>query len=166
VEPRTLDLVIWLAKNGVAFEVIRHGSAGGSFEVAGQRAKVGYGDVVGAKALLCECSTGFIVAVIPGQCRLDSQAFRRLVGKFRFASPDEFSIATGGLMPGTLPPFGMPVIAGVGATWVDSSLKHASRIAFNAAALDRSIVLSSFEYQKAMAFCSQTNWTKGISKLN
>jgi hypothetical protein len=61
---------------------------------------------VGAEALIVAARDGFAMFVLPGMRRLDSRRTRGLIGKYRFARPDEVSDATGGLEIGTIPPFG------------------------------------------------------------
>jgi prolyl-tRNA editing enzyme YbaK/EbsC (Cys-tRNA(Pro) deacylase) len=159
----TGELLRWLENTGVVFEHIRHAAEGRSDFVARERAAAGYGDSVGAKALLCINELGFFIVVIPGTSRLHSRTLRDLVGKFRFASPFEFGEATGGLLPGALPPFSDPVIKGVVQLFADVELLSAPVLAFNAASLNQSILFRPSDYQQALLSCAGVQWVTGVS---
>ena len=62
-----------------------------------------------------------VLAVIAADCKMDSKAFRKVVGckSTRFASPEEVLQVTG-CVPGAVPPFGS---AWGLKTYVDASLK-------------------------------------------
>ena len=79
--------------------------------------------------------------------RLDSAAIRRTFGirQLRFATPEELREHTG-LVPGSVPPFGPPVLPF--ALNVDPSVFAQARIAFNAGMLTRSIVLPIADYRR------------------
>ena len=63
--------------------------------------------------------------------------------KSRFASPEELLRLTG-LVPGSIPPFGKPLLPF--AVFVDPSILDNERIAFNAGSLTDSIIMSVDDY--------------------
>lgn len=93
-----------LDRHEVAFEVLRHKPVYTSAEAAGVR---GTSLASGAKALICKCSEGFIMFVLPADRKLNSRAVRAAKGwrKLRFATREEVLELTG-LQPGSIPPFG------------------------------------------------------------
>jgi prolyl-tRNA editing enzyme YbaK/EbsC (Cys-tRNA(Pro) deacylase) len=85
--------------------------------------------------------------VLPAHCKLDSAAVKARFGvkKLRFATPEEL-LALTGLVPGSVPPFGEPILpfrlyadSGVGAS-------H-DRVAFNAGSLAHSSVMAAADWQ-------------------
>jgi Ala-tRNA(Pro) deacylase len=145
------SISLFLDKAGAAFETLQHPPEGRSDEVRQLRQESGFYDAVGAKALLCKSKTQFFVCVLPGERRLDSSQVKSRMGPFRFATSDEFYEQTGGLIPGTLPPFIAPVLPNLGYLLVDPLIKNSRYLAFNAASLTTSIVLSSQDYVKAVS---------------
>ena len=102
---------------------------------------------VGAKALLLRTDDVFRLFVLPADRKLDSAAIKRelKVKKTRFATPEELRELTG-LIPGSVPPFGPPVLpfdlyadTAVGATY--------NRVAFNAGTLTNSIIMSAADWE-------------------
>ncbi|MBT6069070.1 hypothetical protein HOG48_04915 [Candidatus Peregrinibacteria bacterium] len=79
--------------------------------------------------------------------KLDSGAVRRHFGvkKVRFADRDELMELTG-LVPGSVPPFGKPLINLD--LYVDNSIVKNDQIAFNAGSLTDSIIMSVEDYLK------------------
>ncbi len=65
----------------------------------------------GGKALLLKAGEGFFVFVLSAALRLDSQAVKKRLGvkSLRFATAEELMELTG-LVPGSVPPFGEPVL--------------------------------------------------------
>jgi len=68
------------------------------------------------------------------------------VNSLRFAIPEEQSKLTGGLAPGSMPPFGPTVFKTVGALYVDTSLMQDLCISFNAASLTESLIVNGKDY--------------------
>lgn len=133
-----------LHERGIAFSEKEHPPTYTSEESAAAR---GEALEVGAKALLLKTDDAFRLFVLPANRKLDSAAVKRelRVKKIRFASAEELYELTG-LVPGSVPPFGPPVLSFdlyaddmVGAT-------H-GRIAFNAGSLTNSIIMSSAEWE-------------------
>jgi len=104
---------------------------------------------VGAKALLLKVDDQFHLFVLPADRKLDSAAVKRKfqAKKIRFATPEELLNLTG-LVPGSVPPFGQPLLPfdlyadeGIGA--------RMDKVAFNAGSLTNSIVISAADWKRA-----------------
>ncbi len=118
---------------------------------------------VGGKALLLKCqlrgdaaqvdaisksiqaSGGFLLVVLPANAQLDSSRVRANLHakKFRFATSEELFERTG-LVPGSVPPFGLPIMPFP--MVVERRLTQNDRIAFNAGSLTTSHVLRMDDY--------------------
>lgn len=100
---------------------------------------------IGGKALLMKGDDGFRLFVLPADRKLDSGAIRREFGwkKMRFATPEELLELTG-LVPGSVPPFGPPILPFE--LCLDQAATQNPRIAFNAGSLTDSIILSMTDY--------------------
>ena len=99
----------------------------------------------GGKALLLKAGEAFSVFVLSAALKLDSSAVKKRLGvkSLRFATADELMDLTG-LVPGSVPPFGEPVLPFP--LFVDESIEANDRIAFNAGSLTDSVVLSTVDY--------------------
>lgn len=100
---------------------------------------------LGGKALLMKCGGEFRLFVLPADCRADSGAIRQHlgIGKLRFATAEELRELTG-LVPGSVPPFGRPVLPFD--LYLDETLCNNTRIAFNAGSLTDSMILAMDDY--------------------
>ncbi len=100
---------------------------------------------IGGKALLLKIEDVFRLFVLSAACQLDSAAIRRHFGvrTLRFARPEELADLTG-LVPGSVPPFGAPVLPFE--LFVDESITQNQRIAFNAGSLTDSIIMETGDY--------------------
>lgn len=100
---------------------------------------------VGGKALLIKTGETFRLFVLSAALKLDSGAIKKRFGakKIRFARTDELKDLTG-LVPGSVPPFGEPVLPFE--LYVDESITQNDRIAFNAGSLTDSIIMSVEDY--------------------
>lgn len=136
-----------LEAEGVPFREIRHrplrsdGAAVSAAELRGTPIEMG------GKALVLKADTGFVVAAFSAARRMASGRFRKAVGarRLRFATRDELSALTGGLVPGCVPPIGppifdLPLIA-------DPSLFDCDELAFTPGRLDCSVVVSSASWK-------------------
>jgi prolyl-tRNA editing enzyme YbaK/EbsC (Cys-tRNA(Pro) deacylase) len=96
---------------------------------------------VGAKALLVKADERFVLLVLSAARKLDSRKLRAALAarKTRFASAEELMERTG-LVPGSVPPFGEPVLPFP--LYVDRSVLDNDRVAFNAGSLTRSILVA------------------------
>lgn len=133
-----------LRELGISFREVQHAPTFTSEESAKAR-----GDdlKVGAKALLLRYDEQFGNFVLPADRQLDSAAVKRhlQVKRLRFATAEELLQLTG-LVPGSLPPFGHPILPLE--LFADSSLGvDTDRIAFNAGSLTASIVMSSADWE-------------------
>ena len=88
----------------------------------------------------------FALFVLSAAARLDNRALKRYFSakNTRFASPDELMTLTG-LVPGSVPPFGRPVLPLP--LYVDPSIFENQRIAFNAGSLRDSLVIATSDYR-------------------
>ena len=139
-------LLFIMERSGCAFCVLHHASCRTSVDSAVNRASADGQPSLGAKALLVVKEAQFAMLVLPGTARLDNKAARQLLGKFRFATADEIACVTSGLEPGMIPPFGAALFEQVGRLIVDPAIIDCSRIGFNAAHLERSIVMTGADY--------------------
>jgi prolyl-tRNA editing enzyme YbaK/EbsC (Cys-tRNA(Pro) deacylase) len=131
-----------LMNAGVAFREMHHEPTFTSEESARVRGEeLRYG----GKALLLKTDDAFRVFVLPADRRLDSGAIRRELQapKQRFATKEELAEFTG-LVPGSVPPFGQPVLPFE--LYVDTAVAANPRIAFNAGSLTDSIILAVPDY--------------------
>ena len=100
---------------------------------------------IGAKALLVKTDARFVLLVLSAARKLDSNAARARLGakSIRFASREELLELTG-LVPGSVPPFGRPLLPFD--LYVDAGIALLPRVAFNAASLTESLVLPTADY--------------------
>src|SRR6476659_8809448 len=112
-----------LHEAGVPFRDVSHPPTFTSEESARAR---GEELKTGGKALLLKTDDVFRLFVLPADRKLDSAAVKRHLGvkKTRFATADELREQTG-LMPGSVPPFGPPVLPF--ALYVDEAVRENER---------------------------------------
>ncbi len=141
-------LVQFIEASGVPYRLLRHPPCRTSAESAAARAAAGAPNSIGAKALIIKAAErgDFLMAVLPGDARLTNDSVRRLVGKFRFADPEEIALVAAGLSPGMILPFIGPVLPELDALLLDERISREPLIGFNAAHLERSIVMSGADY--------------------
>ena len=131
-----------LDEGGITYRCVRHEPTFTSEESAKARGE----DVrIGGKALLIKTGDDFRLFVLSAARKLDSEAVRQRFGvkKLRFATAEELKDLTG-LVPGSVPPFGKPILPFE--LFVDESIAANERIAFNAGSLTDSIVLGVNDY--------------------
>jgi len=132
----------WLTAQSVPFREVHHEPTRTSEESAKAR-----GEPLqhGGKALLLKGDGDFSLFVLPADRQLDSHAIREHFGwkKLRFATPEELLQLTG-LVPGSVPPFGPPILPFE--LTVDEQIPRNERIAFNAGSLTDSIILAVPDY--------------------
>jgi Ala-tRNA(Pro) deacylase len=135
-------LVALLEAQGARFRVIEHPAEGRSDLVARIR---GTKPGQGAKAMLCRSEGAYVLAVLPGDRRVDFRKIAQVAGKRKatLATPEEAMKVTGCAI-GAIPPFSFsPEVTLV----VDPALIEShDEVAFNAGRLDRSVVLDSKDY--------------------
>ena len=102
---------------------------------------------IGGKALLIKVDDTFRLFVMSADRKLDSGRVKQIFGakKTRFATREELAERTG-LVPGSVPPFGDPVLPFP--LYVDRSILENEKIAFNAGLLTQSIILSVEDYTR------------------
>jgi Ala-tRNA(Pro) deacylase len=138
----------WLTSQGVTFREVHHEPTTTSEQSAQAR---GEELRVGGKALLMKGDDGrFRLFVLPANRKIDSGALRQKFGfkRLRFATADELN-ATTGLVPGSVPPFGRPILPFD--LYVDEAIRTNDRIAFNAGALTDSMIVPMAEYLRVAA---------------
>jgi Ala-tRNA(Pro) deacylase len=135
-------LAALLEAHGARFRVIEHPAEGRSDLVARIR---GTKPGQGAKAMLCRSEGAYVLAVLPGDRKVDFRKVAQLAGKRKatLATPEEAMKVTGCAI-GAIPPFSFwPEVTLV----VDPALVEVhDEVAFNAGRLDRSMVLDSKDY--------------------
>jgi Ala-tRNA(Pro) deacylase len=136
----------------VDYHVLDHSPCRTSAESAAARAAAGFPEAVGAKALMVKMTKGqqadFDVLVLPGPSKLDSQALKDQfpeLRRFRFATPEEMFDRCR-VIPGCMPPFASSVFPQLGNLYVDELLLKYEWVGFNAASLERSIVVRCQDY--------------------
>jgi len=141
-------LVDLFRAGGARFRVIEHPAEGRSDTVAAIR---GTRVEQGAKAIVCavpvQGETRYVVAVVPGDRRVDVKAVARLMGgrKGSFAPPAVAQQVTGCAI-GAIPPVTFDDAL---ALVVDGDfLDREQEIAFNAGRLDRSIVIRAEDFRR------------------
>ena len=105
---------------------------------------------VGAKALLLKTGDEFQLFVLPADRQLDAKKVKQelKVRSIRFATKEELLELTG-LVPGSVPPFGFPVLPFK--LYGDTAIGTVEdKVAFNAASLTLSIVMKASDW-KAVA---------------
>ncbi|MFM7844208.1 MAG: YbaK/EbsC family protein, partial [Planctomycetota bacterium] len=134
-----------LQQAGINFRELQHEPTLTSAESARVRGEPLF---VGAKALLLKVDAEFALFVLPAHLKLDSSAIKRQLQakKLRFATPDELRAQTG-LVPGSVPPFGRPILPYD--LYADESIGTVlDRVAFNAGALTHSIIMSATDWRR------------------
>jgi Ala-tRNA(Pro) deacylase len=126
-----------LRTDGADFRLTHHNAVTTSADAAAVR---GAELRSGAKAMLVKSKTGFVLAVLAADRRVDWKLLAPLVGGkgARFANDDELSEATG-LSKGAVPPFGR--LFGL-RTIYDRSLLEVETVNFNAGTHTDSIAMS------------------------
>jgi prolyl-tRNA editing enzyme YbaK/EbsC (Cys-tRNA(Pro) deacylase)/ribosomal protein S18 acetylase RimI-like enzyme len=133
-----------LEAEGAPFRQVRHGPTRTSAESAEAR---GEELRIGGKAILMKVEDDFKLFVLSAARRIDSSKIKAFfqVKRLRFARPDELAELTG-LVPGSVPPFGPPVLDLE--LFTDASIGLNERIAFNAGSLTDSIIMEVRDYVK------------------
>ena len=129
---------------GASYREIMHAPTSTSQESATARGEpLG----VGAKALLLRVDDTFQLFVLAADRKLDSKQVKRHFGakSVRFATAEELRAQTG-LLPGSVPPFGQPILPVALFADPDVGVRY-GRVAFNAGSLTVSIVMSAADWQ-------------------
>jgi Ala-tRNA(Pro) deacylase len=134
----------WLTAEDVPFREVHHEPTPTSEDSARARGE----DLrTGGKALLIKVDAVFRLFVLSADRKVDSTAIRQRFAakKIRFATPEEL-VGLTGLVPGSVPPFGQPILPFP--LFVDPSVFENERIAFNAGSLTDSIVMAADDYRR------------------
>ena len=126
-----------LRRKGAEFREVHHAPTYTSEDSAKARGE----DLrIGGKALLIKTGDVFRLFVLSASLKADSAAIREKFGvkKIRFATAEELKELTG-LVPGSVPPFGQPILPFE--LYADESILANEKIAFNAGSLEDSIIL-------------------------
>ena len=140
------QLITFLDQHGAQYRLIDHAPDGRTEIVSPMRCNA---LSQAAKCIILMVKIGkkvtkYVLAVVPGDARVDLNAVKALIGGtyVSFASPD-IAERLGGSIAGTILPFSLsPELELI----VDPSLLENDEIYFNAAHLDRSIVLKTSDY--------------------
>jgi prolyl-tRNA editing enzyme YbaK/EbsC (Cys-tRNA(Pro) deacylase) len=134
----------WLIAQSVQFKHIHHRPTKTSEAAALAR---GVDLSIGGKALVLKIDDAFKLCVISAAKKLDSGALKKhfRAKKLRFADRNELKDLTG-LVPGSVPPFGKPLIDLE--LVIDESILQNQEIAFNAGSLTDSIIMPVQDYLK------------------
>lgn len=133
-----------LQAKGIVHRVVEHQPTFTSEESAAARGEPLH---VGAKALLLKCDEQFRLFVLPADQKLDSNSIKKSLGvkKLRFATAEELMELTG-LVPGSVPPFGPPILPFP--LHADDRIGTIEdKVAFNAGMLTRSIVMKASDWR-------------------
>jgi prolyl-tRNA editing enzyme YbaK/EbsC (Cys-tRNA(Pro) deacylase) len=138
----------FLKSHNVSFKEVHHRPTFTSEESAIAR---GESVSIGGKALVIKINESFHIFVLSAAMKLDSKALKKhfAVKKIRFANAEELKELTG-LVPGSVPPFGRPILEMD--LYVDESIFENEKIAFNAGSLTDSIVMSTEDYARVATF--------------
>jgi prolyl-tRNA editing enzyme YbaK/EbsC (Cys-tRNA(Pro) deacylase) len=136
------SIVAWLQRESVNFRHVTHEPTFTSEESAKAR---GESVQVGGKALVVKVGDVFRLFVLSAAYKFDSAAVKKHfnVKKTRFAEKEELLTQTG-LVPGSVPPFGAPILKLP--LHVDPSILANEVIAFNAGSLTDSIIMTVADY--------------------
>jgi prolyl-tRNA editing enzyme YbaK/EbsC (Cys-tRNA(Pro) deacylase) len=146
--PVLIALRDWLTSEGVTFREVHHVPTLTSEQSAQAR---GEELRVGGKALLMKGDDDqFRLFVLPANRKVDSAALRQKFGfkRLRFATAEELKAATG-LVPGSVPPFGRPILPFD--LYLDDAIPGNDRIAFNAGSLTDSMIVPMVDYLRVAA---------------
>lgn len=130
------------------------------------RASLGLGNVVGAKSILIKMKYKSVnehnVFVLPGNQKINSKTLKKYfdgLKSLRFVTPEEMADLTGGLVPGSMPPFAQQIFPRLDYLYVDNSLLEQNLIGFNVASLTQSVVLSTQDYIKVANIAAVFSFT-------
>jgi len=138
----TDNLRTLLENNNVNYKEVDHEAAATcefSAKARGEDIKIG------GKTLLFKDKKGFHLFVISAQKQVDSNKVRKILKtqKLRFATEEELKELCD-VEKGALPPFGKPLYPYD--LYLDESILHNEKIAFNAGILTKSFILNTQDY--------------------
>jgi len=100
---------------------------------------------MGGKAIVMKVDSDFKLFVLSAALKVDSKKIKKHFNakSIRFASAEELMELTG-LVPGSVPPFGRPILNLD--LFLDLSILENEKIAFNAGSLTDSVILKTSDY--------------------
>ncbi len=136
------SIIRLLNEKNVPFRTVNHQPTTTSEESAAAR---GESVAVGGKALLIKADETFCLCVISAARKVDSKKLKQQLAakSIRFATREELLERTG-LLPGSVPPFGRPILPFD--LYIDASIAANDTIAFNAGSLTDSIIMNRSDY--------------------
>lgn len=137
----------FLTEREVTYRTVYHRPTTTSEESAAAR---GEEVAIGGKAIVMKIDESFKLFVLSAAMKIDSKKIKQHFSakSIRFASKEELMALTG-LVPGSVPPFGRPIL-GLD-LYLDPSVVRNDTIAFNAGTLTDSIIMNTKEYLRAAA---------------
>jgi Ala-tRNA(Pro) deacylase len=139
-------LITWLDQQGATYRLIDHAPEGRTDIVSVLRGNTlsQAAKCIVLMVKISKKSTRYVLAVIPGDSRVDLQAVKTLLrGTYVAFASSDIAERLGGSVTGTILPFSFtPELEVI----VDPSLLENDEIYFNAARLDRSMVLKTSDY--------------------
>jgi Ala-tRNA(Pro) deacylase len=139
------SITTFLAEQEIPFTLLHHEPTHTS--EASARAR-GESIAIGGKAIVMKVESEFRLFVLSAALKVDSKKIKEHFGakNIRFATPEELFSLTG-LVPGSVPPFGKPILNLP--LHVDTSIQKNEKIAFNAGSLTDSIIMKTEDYLRA-----------------
>jgi len=140
--PLFLTICSFLDEHAVQYRTVHHAPTFTSEESARARGE----DVkIGGKAIVMKIDNVFKLFVLSASLKVDSKKIRERfrVKSIRFATKEELMELTG-LVPGSVPPFGQPILPLE--LYIDHSILENEKIAFNAGSLTDSVILTTKDY--------------------
>ncbi|MFA5834701.1 MAG: YbaK/EbsC family protein [Bacteroidota bacterium] len=136
------QICTFLTDRNIVFRTVQHQPTFTSEESAKARGE----DVkMGGKAIVMKVDSDFKLFVLSAALKVDSKKIKKHFNakSIRFASAEELMELTG-LVPGSVPPFGRPILNLD--LFLDLSILENEKIAFNAGSLTDSVILKTSDY--------------------
>jgi len=141
------SIIAALEKEGITYKTLHHPPTYTSEQSAEYR---GEALATGAKAIVYKIEKTFYLFVMPADRKLDTKKIKayfkangKKAKKSRFATAEELLTLTG-LVPGSVPPFGQPILPFE--LFVDVEIMKNEKTAFNAGSLTDSVIMQRSDY--------------------
>ena len=136
------SLCNFLTERNISYRTVHHQPTFTSEESAKAR---GEEVKIGGKAIVMKIDNDFKLFVLSAALKVDSKKLKEhfRAKSIRFASKEELHALTG-LVPGSVPPFGKPILDLE--LFVDPSITQNEKIAFNAGSLTDSVIMNAADY--------------------
>lgn len=144
--PLFQQLISYLEERRIPFRSVHHEPTFTSEESAKAR---GEEVRIGGKAILMKIDDDFKLFVLSAALKVDSKKIKEHfhAKSIRFATKEELMDLTG-LVPGSVPPFGPPILPVP--LFLDLSILENEKIAFNAGSLTDSLILNTADYRSVV----------------